>query len=103
MRIGGTAALPNHSAHLSQPRLVQATHEFEAQMMKELLKPLTGSAKIGGDDPDSGSGGELMDFATEALGQSLSRSGGLGVARTILHSLSSPETHSSTDSRFGRD
>ena len=43
---------------------------------------------IGGDDPDGGSGGALADFATEALGQSLSKHGGLGIATSILRDLS---------------
>ncbi len=37
------------------PRLVKAAHEFEAQMMKELLKPMTESRSFTGDDEDSGS------------------------------------------------
>jgi HAMP domain-containing protein len=44
----GTATTAAGGAVLSvslqtpQPRLVRAAHEFEAQMMKELLKPMTG-------------------------------------------------------------
>ena len=73
-------------AEVSRPRLVQAAHEFEAQMMKELLHPLT--SLEGGDDSDGGSGGALGDFAAEQLGQSLSARGGLGIATSIVHSLS---------------
>jgi Rod binding domain-containing protein len=92
MRIREAAtATTNPSASLP-PRLVQAAHEFEAQMMKELLKPAARSISIDGDDSDSGSGGALADFATEALGQSLSRSGGLGIAKSILCSFSRSET-----------
>jgi Rod binding domain-containing protein len=80
------------SASLPQPRLVQAAHEFEAQMMKELLKPMTRATSMDGDESGSGSGGALADFASEALGQSLSRSGGLGIATSILRSLSPHET-----------
>jgi len=39
-----------------QPRLARAAHEFEAQMMKELLKPMTDSDGLGGDADESGSG-----------------------------------------------
>ena len=76
---------------IPEPRLVQAAHEFEAQLMKELLKPMTASAGMEGDESDAGSGGILADFATEALGQAISRKGGLGIATNILHSLSRNE------------
>jgi Rod binding domain-containing protein len=94
MHVHGATVAQSQSASSSQPRLVQAAHEFEAQMMKELLKPMTGGTNIDGEDSDSGSGGALADFATEALGQSLSRSGGVGIASTILRNLSPHETTS---------
>ena len=37
-----------------QPRLVRAAHEFEAQMMQELMKPLTRGSSLTGEDEDSG-------------------------------------------------
>jgi Rod binding domain-containing protein len=57
-------------------------------MLKELIKPLTRSEE--GDD-ESKSGGALADFATEALGQGLSRAGGFGIADRIMASLSRTE------------
>jgi Rod binding domain-containing protein len=66
-----------------QPRLVRAAHEFEAQMMKELLKPMTNSSLTGEDEDsgaDSGSGG--------ALGRALSEQGGFGIANSIVRDLS---------------
>ena len=72
-----------------QPRLVRAAHEFEAQMMKELLKPMTGRRRayrrgrtIG---RSWGSNGALGEFASEALGQALSQHGGFGMADRIVH------------------
>jgi Rod binding domain-containing protein len=94
MHVHGTVAGLNQSASPPQPRLVRAAHEFEAQMMKELLKSMTRGTGMDGDESDAGSGGALADFATEALGQSLSRSGGLGIATSILRSLSPHETTS---------
>jgi Rod binding domain-containing protein len=70
-----------------QPRLVRAAHEFEAMMMKELLKPMTGEDADSGDG-DSGSTGALGEFASEALGQALSSSGGFGIANEIVRSIS---------------
>jgi Rod binding domain-containing protein len=73
-----------------QPRLVRAAHEFEAQMMKELLKPMTGTNSMSGEDEDadSGSNGALGEFASEALGRALSEQGGFGIASHIVQELS---------------
>ncbi len=73
-----------------QPRLVRAAHEFEAQMMKELLKPLTASGALTGDDSDSGAGSQstLGEYASEALARSLSEHGGFGIANRIVRDLS---------------
>jgi Rod binding domain-containing protein len=80
---GGTAAAP-------QPRLVRAAHEFEAQMMKELLKPMMASGAPGDEEDESGagSGGALAEFATEALGRAMSEQGGLGISKQIVRDLS---------------
>ena len=85
----GTQATP-------QPRLVRAAHEFEAQMMKELLKPMTAGDPLTGDDEGAdgvldsgaGSGGTLGEFASESLGKALSERGGFGVADRIVSQLS---------------
>jgi Rod binding domain-containing protein len=70
------------------PRLLKAAHEFEAQMMKELLKPMTAGGSFTEDDEDSGSSEIMGGFAAEALGRSLSERGGFGIANSILQSLS---------------
>ncbi len=82
---GSTSSTP-------QPRLVTAAHEFEAQLMKELLKPMNQGMSVSGDDDDSesGSGGVLGEYATEALARGLSNQGGLGIANQIVHSLTPP-------------
>jgi Rod binding domain-containing protein len=73
-----------------QPRLVHAAHEFEAQMMQELLKPMTSGNGLDGEDSGSasGSGGALGEFASEALGRALSERGGFGIANGIIRELS---------------
>jgi Rod binding domain-containing protein len=71
-----------------QPRLVRAAHEFEAQMMKEMLKPLTTGDGLTGSDDDSGSTGALGEYAGEALGRALSEGGGFGIATRILGQVS---------------
>lgn len=78
------------SACAPQPRLVRAAHEFEAQMMKELMKPLNQGSQLTAEDgeDDSGSGGALGEFASEALGRALSEQGGFGIASSIVKDLS---------------
>lgn len=73
-----------------QPRLVHAAHEFEAQMMQELLKPMTRGNGLDGEDSGSatGSNGALGEFASEALGRALSERGGFGIANGIIRELS---------------
>jgi Rod binding domain-containing protein len=90
--IGGDA-VTGQSGDAPQPRLVRAAHEFEGQMMKELLKPMTGGDALTGaqdGDSDSGAGSEvaLSEFASEALGQALSQRGGFGIADKIVRELS---------------
>ena len=73
---------------IPQPRLVEAAHEFEAQMMKELLRPVAQSMDADGESAS----GPMADFAAEALGQALSARGGLGIATSIIHRLSGDAT-----------
>jgi Rod binding domain-containing protein len=89
--IAGLASIGGAAAEaVPQPRLVKAAHEFEAQMMKELLKPMMDKGAFGGEDedPDAGSGGALGEFASEALGRALSEQGGFGISRQIVRDLS---------------
>jgi Rod binding domain-containing protein len=87
--VAATAAASTAAAS-PQPRLVHAAHEFEAQMMQELLKPLSSGAGLGSEDgdSDSGSNGALGEFASEALGRALSEHGGFGIATSIIRELS---------------
>jgi len=80
------------------PRLVRAAHEFEGQMMKELLEPLTSDDLLTGSSDDSeagmGSGGALGEFAAESLSRALSLSGGFGIADRLIGTLSRAGNHS---------
>lgn len=87
-------------ASVPQPRLVKAAHEFEAQLMKELVSPMTHATGTE-DDSDASSAGALADFASGALGQALSMRGGLGMADNIIRSLSRNETSSPSASNSG--
>jgi Rod binding domain-containing protein len=85
-----TATAAASMAAAPPPRLVHAAHEFEAQMMQELLKPLTSGEGLDGeeDGSDSGSNGALGEFASETLGRALSEHGGFGIATSIIRELS---------------
>jgi Rod binding domain-containing protein len=86
------AAPSAHAESAPSPGLTHAAHEFEGQMMQQLLKPMTQGDGLTGADEDedsgAGSGGTLGEFASEALGQSLSERGGLGIANRIIQALS---------------
>ncbi|MGC9157974.1 MAG: hypothetical protein ACP5FH_03200 [Terracidiphilus sp.] len=88
--VAATTASSDRSSAPS-PRLVQAAHEFEGQMLEQLLKPLMQGDGIEGEDDDStsGSNGALGQYATEALGRALSDHGGFGIADSIVRQLSS--------------
>jgi Rod binding domain-containing protein len=75
---------------LASKRVTSAAHDFEAMMMKELLKPMTASAsdEDQGDGDDLGSGSALGEYASEALGRALSQQGGFGIANKIIGSFS---------------
>jgi Rod binding domain-containing protein len=97
------------AAAAPSPRLVRAAHEFEAQMMKELLKPMTESDHLTGDDEGAdgvldsgaGSGGTLGEFATESLGKALSDRGGFGIADRIVNQLTHSGNHGVTGTVTG--
>ncbi len=101
MRIGldGNAEAASKQGTTVSPKLQNAAREFEALMMKELLKPMTAQSSLAGDAGESGgSTGALGEFASEALAQAISRHGGFGIADRILGELS----HSGHSSEIGK-
>lgn len=93
MALQQTAA-PAGPSTVPSPRLVSAAHEFEAQMMKELMAPLEPGHDLLGGGEDEGSSSALSSFAGEALGKAISEHGGLGIAKSILHQLAAKSNHS---------
>ena len=92
---GMVGKLAGGQAGAIQPKLVKAAHEFEAQLMKELMKPLTSGGAPGDDEDDGddqgsglGSAGALGEYASESLAQALSLQGGFGIADKIIKQLS---------------
>jgi len=80
----GAAHPGGGSLDAPQPRLVSAAHEFEAQMMKELLRPMTS----GDEDGEDKGVGTMGEFASESLAGALSAHGGFGISTRIVHELS---------------
>jgi Rod binding domain-containing protein len=76
-------ALEQAAESARRHKLVNAAHEFEAQLMKEILKPLMSG------DGEEGAGGVLGEFAGEALGRGISDRGGLGIADRMIAQLGS--------------
>lgn len=84
MHIHEVMQAAGHPSVPVQPRLKRAAEEFEAQMMKELLRPLGQTESWTGGEEEEGSAGALGSFSLEALGNAISAGGGLGVAKEIL-------------------
>jgi len=82
---GAVRAAGREQRQSAEPRLARAAHEFEAQMMKELLAPVSRASL---EDPDKEGTGILGEFASESLAGALSAGGGLGIADRIVHALS---------------
>jgi len=53
----------------SQSKLVKAAHEFEGQMMKELLKPMTASDGLTGTDANDSGDSDSISGSSGALGE----------------------------------
>jgi Rod binding domain-containing protein len=91
MQVGSLLSNPEtQRATAASPRLVHAAHEFEGQMLKELLKPLAAGDGLTGEDSDNS---VLGEFAAEALGKALSEHGGFGIANRIVQQLDQSGNH----------
>jgi flagellar protein FlgJ len=72
-----------------QPRVAKAAQEFEASLMKELLRPLQQQDGLfGGEKESDGSNDALNSFASDALAGAISSHGGFGIAKQIVEHLS---------------
>ena len=99
MQVTGKVRCGAGEIAVAEPRLTRAAHEFEAQMMKELIRPMT---RFDEKSEEEGSAGALTDFAGEMLGQSLSRAGGFGIANRIIADLTQDGTECAPSSSSGK-
>ena len=72
----------------ASPRLVKASHEFEASMMQD-HSGLYSTSDDKDDDSDTDSA--LMEFGTEVMANALSERGGLGISKMVLSKLAPVE------------
>ena len=81
-----TAAASQTKADAERVQLQQLSHEFEAMFMSEMLRGMRDSFL--GDEEEEGLGNATMTDTFDAeLGQSLSKAGGMGLARMMLEAL----------------
>ena len=91
MQVGlsGNAETAGERGTAVSPKLQNAAREFEALMMKELLKPMTAQTALADEaEKSDGSTGARGEFASESLAQAISRQGGFGIADRIIGELS---------------
>lgn len=84
LSVDGTSNSSAGAATERHTKLQQAAQQFEACMLGELLKPLAS-----GNEEDGSSSGPLQSYGVEALAGAMARSGGLGFASRIVHSVES--------------
>lgn len=98
--VTGRASLAATQRHA---RLVDAAQQFEGMMLEQILKPMQKSQDTGfGQDPDSdrdGSLDTLSSYGTEAVANSIARSGGLGIARNIVADVDRMDAHTQNTQR----
>ncbi|WP_419806642.1 hypothetical protein [Terriglobus sp.] len=87
MAVIGSATAASLTAGSSQsgtvsPRLHEAAVQFEAMLLKDLLKPLAESAGMGGAEGGEQTGA-LQSFAVDAIAGTMAKSGALGFAKQI--------------------
>lgn len=100
MAAAGTLSLPastpfSSAAAVQHRKLTDAAQQFEGMMLQEMLKPMKehGFCAVGeerdGNDKDGGSGfaDTLSSFGAEAMATSISKSGGLGIAKRVVEQV----------------
>src|SRR5271154_2465648 len=87
------------------PRLQNASHQFEASMLQELLKPMqehSGFSDKDDDEDDSAdSNSSLREYGTEVMARALSERGGLGISKMVLGKLAPVEAAQEAQKKMG--
>ncbi|WP_433964756.1 hypothetical protein [Tunturiibacter gelidiferens] len=72
-----------------QIKLVDASQQFEATMLQELLKPMQhGQSSWGEEEKNDDSASDTMSsFGTESIAKAISKGGGFGIARSVVKQI----------------
>jgi flagellar protein FlgJ len=88
MRIETTTAgiQPNSGNTQDHKKLADAAEQFEAMFLQEMLKPFMSSENSPdpGDKESDHSAETLSSFGVEAVAKAISKSGGLGIAKSVV-------------------
>ena len=85
---GATPAL-SATDLVKRSKLEDAAQQFEAMLLQELLKPMRSSEDdLSGEKSADGSFDTISSFGTESVAKAISKSGGLGIAKQVVHQLS---------------
>jgi flagellar protein FlgJ len=90
MRIDPTSASPQaqDTKDRYQAKLVTATQQFEGMLLEQMLKPLQSSEnKWDTKDEADKTNDTLSSYGVEALATSISKAGGLGIAKSVLRKV----------------
>jgi peptidoglycan hydrolase FlgJ len=69
-------------------KLVDAAQQFEAMMMQEMLKPMRSGEDSWDEEKQNDSASDtISSFGTEALAKSISKAGGLGIAKQVIRQV----------------
>jgi peptidoglycan hydrolase FlgJ len=72
----------------SNHALVDAAQQFEAMLLQEMLKPMrAGLNGWNSSTEDSDREDTLSSYGTEVVARSISKSGGLGIARRVVQDV----------------
>jgi Rod binding domain-containing protein len=88
--MGGTGSAGLTDADSRQhPRLMDAAQQFEAMMMQEMMKSMQSSENTWDDDSENSdkSMETISSYGAEAVAKAISKSGGLGIARTVVQQV----------------
>ncbi len=76
------------NTHVSEKLKVErVSREFEAVMLRQILTDATKKTFASDTEPESSSDGIYKDMVTNALADSISRSGAFGLARSLARQL----------------
>ena len=88
MRIetASVGTLPNFGNTQDHKKLADAAEQFEAMFLQEMLKPFMSSENSldPGDKESDHSAETLSSFGVEAVAKAISKSGGLGIAKSVV-------------------